>query len=125
MLRNTSSPETYFQSAFRVQSPWEISNPDGLSPNKKEIIKYNCYVFDFAPNRALHLISDYSCRLSISEDKNPEEKVQEFIQFLPVLSYDGFDMREVNAGEVLEIAMSGMSATMLARRWDAAALVNV
>ena len=125
ILRNTSSPETYFQSAFRVQSPWEINNPDGLSPNKKEIMKHNCYVFDFAPNRALHLISDYSCRLSISENKNPEQKVQEFIQFLPVLAYDGYDMREVSAGEVLEIAMSGESATMLARRWDAAALVNV
>jgi hypothetical protein len=125
VLRNTSSPETYFQSAFRVQSPWEINNPDGLSPNKTEIMKHNCYVFDFAPNRALHLISDYSCRLSISETKNPEQKVQEFIQFLPVLAYDGYDMREVSAGEVLEIAMSGESATMLARRWDAAALVNV
>ena len=125
ILRNTSSPETYFQAAFRVQSPWEINNPDGLSPNKKEIMKHNCYVFDFAPNRALHLISDYSCRLSISENKNPEQKVQEFIQFLPVLAYDGYDMREVNAREVLEIAMSGESATMLARRWNAAALVNV
>ncbi len=24
MLRNLKSPETYFQSAFRVQSPWEV-----------------------------------------------------------------------------------------------------
>ena len=91
----------------------------------KRNYKTQLLCFDFAPNRALHLISDYSCRLSISEDKKQEQKVQEFIQFLPVLSYDGYDMREVNAGEVLEIAMSGMSATMLARRWDAAALVNV
>ena len=29
MLRNLKSPETYFQAAFRVQSPWVISNPDG------------------------------------------------------------------------------------------------
>ena len=36
MLSNTESPEKYFQAAFRVQSPWEIDNPDGLSPNKKE-----------------------------------------------------------------------------------------
>ena len=39
MLRNLSSPETYFQAAFRVRSPWEIHNPDNLSPNKKQIIK--------------------------------------------------------------------------------------
>jgi len=33
MLRNMSSPETYFQAAFRVQTPWTIHNPDCLSPN--------------------------------------------------------------------------------------------
>ena len=36
-----------------------------------EIIKKECYVFDFAPNRALRLITDYSCRLDIDDD-NPE-----------------------------------------------------
>lgn len=29
MLRNLKSPETYFQAAFRVQSPWEIINEIG------------------------------------------------------------------------------------------------
>jgi len=29
MLRNLQSPETYFQAAFRVQSPWLIRNPEG------------------------------------------------------------------------------------------------
>src|SRR3989344_5806191 len=51
MLRNCSTPETYFQAAFRVQSPWTVKNPDNKSPNKEEIIKQECYVFDFAPNR--------------------------------------------------------------------------
>ena len=31
MLRNLSSPETYFQAAFRVQSPWEVTRDDGKS----------------------------------------------------------------------------------------------
>jgi hypothetical protein len=53
MLRNSSSPETYFQAAFRVQSPWTIKNPEGNNPNKEQIIKEECYVFDFAPDRAL------------------------------------------------------------------------
>ena len=53
MLRNSSSPETYFQAAFRVQTPWVIRNPDSTSPNQEEVIKHECYVFDFAPNRAL------------------------------------------------------------------------
>ncbi|MCC6958898.1 MAG: restriction endonuclease, partial [Dehalococcoidia bacterium] len=32
MLRNLKSPETYFQAAFRVQSPWSIKNPNGDDP---------------------------------------------------------------------------------------------
>ncbi|MGB1360804.1 MAG: DEAD/DEAH box helicase family protein [Alphaproteobacteria bacterium] len=121
MLRNLKSPETYFQSAFRVQTPWEI---DGDNPNEKEIRKEQCYVFDFAPNRALKQISDYSCRLDINES-NPEVKVKEFINFLPVLAYTDGQMIEVSAQGILDIAMSGTSATMLARRWESALLVNV
>ena len=124
MLRNSSSPETYFQAAFRVQTPWAIKNPGGESPNKVEIIKKECYVFDFAPNRALSQVADYACRLNINES-NPEKNVAEFIHFLPVLAYDGSSMKQVDAAGVLDIAMSGTSATLLARRWESALLVNV
>ena len=120
MLRNLSSPETYFQAAFRVQSPWEVTADNGT----REIIKQECYVFDFALDRALRQISDYSCRLNIGES-NPEVKVGEFIKFLPVLAYDGSAMRQVNAAEILDIAMAGTSATLLAKRWESALLVNV
>lgn len=120
MLRNLSSPETYFQSAFRVQSPWVIKDENG----KQEIIKKECYVFDFALDRALKQISDYSSSLNINET-NPEKKVAEFIKFLPVLAYDGSSMREINAADILDIALAGTSATLLAKRWESALLVNV
>lgn len=126
MLRNLNSPETYFQSAFRVQSPWTILNEAG----ETEVVKKECIVFDFALNRALRQISDYSRNLSIntgdkSQDNSPEVKVAKFIQFLPVLAYDGSSMRQVNASEILDIAMAGTSATLLAKRWESALLVNV
>ena len=124
MLRSCSTPETYFQAAFRVQSPWTVKNPDGLSPNKEEIIKNECYVFDFAPNRALRQIAEYSCRLNVNEN-NPEAKVAEFISFLPVLAYDGSAMKQIDAAGILDMAMSGTTATLLARRWESALLVNV
>jgi hypothetical protein len=124
MLRNSSSPETYFQAAFRVQTPWTIKNPDSKSPNKEDIIKQECYVFDFAPDRALRQIADYSCRLNVNES-NPEKKVEEFIHFLPVLAYDGSSMKQVDAAGILDMAMSGTTATLLARRWESALLVNV
>ena len=124
MLRNASTPETYFQAAFRVQSPWTIMNPDSTSPNKEQIIKEECYVFDFAPDRALRQIADYSCRLNVNES-NPEKKVEEFISFLPVLAYDGSSMKQIDAAGILDMAMSGTTATLLARRWESALLVNV
>lgn len=120
MLRNLKSPETYFQSAFRVQSPWTTKKPDGT----EEIIKQECFVFDFALDRALRQISDYSCRLNVDES-DPEKKVAEFISFLPVLAYDGSTMKQINAQDVLDIALAGTSATLLARRWESALLVNV
>ena len=120
MLRNLSSPETYFQAAFRVQSPWTVKDEDG----KTEILKRECYVFDFALDRALKQISDYSTRLQVEED-NPEKKVGEFIKFLPVLAYEGSVMRQIDAAEILDIAISGTSATLLAKRWESALLVNV
>jgi hypothetical protein len=124
MLRNSSTPETYFQAAFRVQSPWTVRNPDGASPNQEQIIKEECYVFDFAPDRALRQIADYSCRLNVNES-NPEKKVEEFISFLPVLAYDGSSMKQIDAAGILDMAMSGTTATLLARRWESALLVNV
>ena len=124
MLRNSSSPETYFQAAFRVQSPWTVRNPDGASPNTEQIIKEECYVFDFAPERALRQIAEYSCRLNVNET-NAEKKVDEFISFLPVLAYDGSTMKQIDAAGILDMAMSGTTATLLARRWESALLVNV
>ncbi|MCL2813336.1 MAG: GIY-YIG nuclease family protein [Oscillospiraceae bacterium] len=120
MLRNLSSPETYFQAAFRVQSPWEVD----IGAGKREIMKRECYIFDFALDRALKQISEYSCRLDVNEG-NPEKKVAEFINFLPVIAYDGSTMKQINASDVLDIAMAGTSATLLAKRWESALLVNV
>ncbi|MFA6736170.1 MAG: DEAD/DEAH box helicase family protein [Saccharofermentanales bacterium] len=121
MLRNLSSPETYFQSAFRVQSPWTVKRENG---DGEEIIKRECYIFDFALDRSLRQISDYSCRLNVSE-RSVERKVEEFINFLPVLAYDGSSMRAVNAAEILDITTAGTSAVLLAKRWQSALLVNV
>ena len=56
---------------------------------------------------------------------NPEAKVGEFIKFLPVLAYDGSSMKEVDAQDILDIALAGTSATLLAKRWESALLVNV
>lgn len=124
MLRNLNSPETYFQSAFRVQSPWSIKNPNGDNPHEEQILKPACFVFDFAPTRALKQISEYGAGLS-PDSPDPEDAVEELVRYLPVLAYDGSDMTQIDAGCILDIALSGTSATLLARKWESAILVNV
>ena len=124
MLRNLKSPETYFQAAFRVQSPWSIKNPNGDNPNEEEILKPVCFVFDFALTRALRQLSEYAIGLSPNE-QNPEKAVKDLVSFLPVLAYDGANMKQVDAGYILDMAMAGTSATLLARKWESALLVNV
>lgn len=123
MLRSLSTPEGYFQSAFRVQTPWVIKRADGSG---KVIVKRQCYVFDWAPNRALRQISDYAARLnSVNKEASTEQKVEEFLNFFPVLCYDGYQMEELEASSLLEIVSTGTTHSMLARRWQSAHLVNL
>tara|TARA_Y100001958_G_C21243113_1_gene571731 strand:- start:114 stop:2636 length:2523 start_codon:yes stop_codon:yes gene_type:complete len=127
MLRNTTSAQTYFQSAFRVQSPWTakqtIENKKKLK-EKDIVLKEECYVFDFAPNRTLKLVSDY-CKLNTDINTSEEKKIDEFLKFLPILSYDGFDMHSVDANEVLEVSSAGTSSTLLAKKWMHDSLIYV
>ena len=120
MLRNLRSPETYFQAAFRVQSPYILEDNCG----GYEVMKPECYVFDFALDRALKQAADYSCRLNIDEP-DPEKKAEEFMNFLPVLAFEGASMNEIDAAQVLEFALTGTSAVLLARRWQSGLLVNL
>ncbi|MBQ9587202.1 MAG: GIY-YIG nuclease family protein [Bacteroidales bacterium] len=123
MLRNCKSPETYFQTAFRVQSPWTATDKD--DPTKKTILKPTCYVFDFAPNRALREVVTYANQLDVDSNRRITDKVNDFINFLPILQFDGCSMKRVNATEILDFVDNGTSGTLLARRWNSAQLVNV
>ena len=120
ILRNIQSPESYFQAAFRVQSPWEIKNEEG----RKQIVKPECYIFDFSINRALRQVADYACKLQTDSD-SPEKKIQEFIKYLPILAFDGTSMQEANAQDILDWTMNGTTANLLARKWKDASLIHV
>ena len=125
MLRNLNSPEMYFQTAFRVQTPWTIKNTDISNSENEEIIKEECYIFDFAPNRALRQLSSYAIRIDPNPEKDDESKVKEFINFLPVLAYEEGQLKLIDAAGILERAMSGTSSTLLAKKWTSSELINV
>lgn len=125
MLRDTTSPEAYFQTAFRAQSPWTVKVVDGEHGVRTDVLKDTCYVLDFAPTRAFEKINDYATRLAAGGNCTPEERVQELLGYLPVLAYDGSTMEEVDSNTLLDVVATGIGATMLARKWTSAMLVNV
>lgn len=119
MLRSLKAPESYFQAAFRVQSPWKI---DGV------IQKETAYVFEFDPNRALSLVALYGTELA---NNSPDRKATqrsvlgELINFLPIFAIDGGQMEELTVDAILDWAHGGISANSLARRWKSVDLYNI
>lgn len=126
MLREIKSPESYFQAAFRVQSPWanRVINTE-LGGMDEIVIKEQCYVLDFSPNRALRQIVDYATRLRAdsASERNDEQAIDEFMEFLPVLSFDGYSMAQLHASDVIDFLTKGVSSSMLARRWNSPELL--
>ncbi|MBV9766570.1 MAG: hypothetical protein JOZ48_17115, partial [Acidobacteriaceae bacterium] len=128
MLRELKSPESYFQAAFRVQSPWTSTLVNTSEGGETEVIhKEHCYVIDFSPNRALRQIAEYATRLraDVASERDDEAAIDEFMEFLPILSFDGFAMQQLRAEDLIDYLTSGISASMLARRWNSPELLNL
>lgn len=124
MLRDTKSAETYFQAAFRVQSPW--TRPIADDPNQEEIVKPVAYIFDFAQNRALEMVYGFCAKQANAKGEgNPSSEVREFLNFLPILAYDDGKLVKLDATNLMEMATSGIGSAMLAKRWQSPRLVNL
>jgi hypothetical protein len=128
MLRELKSPESYFQAAFRVQSPWEATflDPD-QGGEGRHVFKNSCYVIDFAPNRALRQIVDYGTNLKNdpASERDSEAAVGELMEFFPVLSFDGSSMQRLDAADIIQYLSTGTTASMLARRWNSFELITL
>lgn len=121
MLRALKSPETYFQAAFRVQSPWAYREADGDLDVKKPVV----YVFEFDPQRALSLVAQYGVRLASTGEVTPSEGVEQLLNFLPIFAFADGIMTPLDASEVMDYATAGVGATALAHRWNSPLLVTV
>lgn len=121
MLRSLKSPESYFQAAFRVQSPWAYRDAEGNLDLRKPV----CYVFEFDPNRALSLVAEYGSKLATTGDTTPAQAIGELINYLPIFGFTGGAMTQLDATAVLDWASAGVGAAALARRWNSPLLVDV
>ena len=129
MLRGMRSPESYFQTAFRAQSPRVLTHP--TDPGSSLILKDKCYVFDFDPRRALGHAAQYCHDLdrAVAERTGArpdiEARMREFLEHLPVLCHINGVMDEVDAATAIDIVTSGTGTAMLARRFMSARMVRV
>uniref|UniRef100_UPI00402AF58B Eco57I restriction-modification methylase domain-containing protein n=1 Tax=Succinivibrio sp. TaxID=2053619 RepID=UPI00402AF58B len=80
----STSAANYLQTIFRVQSPC----------NSFGKIKTDCFVFDFAPDRALKMVADaVSVSPKAGKGKDSDSKVLgDFLNYCPVISIDGTKM---------------------------------
>jgi len=123
MLRTLNAAESYFQAAFRVQSPWAHRDAEG----NLHVLKPTCYVFEFDPNRALALVAEYGIRLGTAGDhaSTPTLAIGELLNYLPIFAFSGGTMLRLEASDVLDWATAGIGATALAARWNSPLLVEV
>ena len=91
---HNTDAKAYMQTIFRVQSPYTTN--DG---RRKE----NCYVFDFAPDRTLKVLADTAkVSTKATASQNDRVKLGEFLNFCPVIGYNGTKMATYNVENMLE-----------------------
>jgi hypothetical protein len=112
MLRNLKSPETYFQAAFRVQSPWSILNPMATTRRGGDSQARSASCSTSRPPRA-EAASEYGIGLSPNEP-NPENAVKDLVSFCLCWPTTGANMTQIDAGGIPRYRNGGTSATLLA-----------
>lgn len=94
-LSNTNSAMQYLQAAFRAQTPY--SSPEF---GKKE----NCYIFDFAPDRALTVMAEStSLATGVGKIQNKEQKARmaKLMNFLPIIGESNQQMKPFKVDRLL------------------------
>ena len=91
---HNTDAKAYMQTIFRVQSPYTAEN--GFR-------KENCYVFDFAPDRTLKVLAD-TAKVQTKKTASESDRVKlgEFLNFCPVIGYNGTKMSTYNVESMLE-----------------------
>lgn len=90
---NTAA-SSYMQTIFRVQTPYSANG----------LVKEDCYVFDFAPDRTLQVLATVP-RVSGKAGKTTESQRQalgDFLNFCPVIGLEGSVMKPYDVNKMME-----------------------
>jgi hypothetical protein len=94
-LSNTNSAMQYLQAAFRAQTPY--SSP---KYGKKE----NCYIFDFAPDRALTVMAEstsFATGVGKIQTKEQRARMAKLMNFLPIIGESNQKMKPFKVDSLL------------------------
>ena len=94
-LSNTNSAMNYLQAAFRAQTKFS---------HEKLGMKKNCYIFDFAPDRALTVMAESAQINSGVGKKNTlqqKEAMTQLLNFMPILGQTDHGMKVFNVDRML------------------------
>ncbi|MGT2951008.1 restriction endonuclease [Streptococcus cuniculi] len=94
-LSNTNSAMSYLQAAFRAQTPYS---------HEKLGKKERCYIFDFAPDRALTVMAE-SAQINTGVGKtntaDQKQAMTNLLNFLPILGSSEAGMKDYNVDSML------------------------
>lgn len=112
----STSAANYLQTIFRVQSP---CNKDGK-------IKDTAYVFDFAPDRTLKMVSEAVSISSKAGKTNDGDKkiLGKFLNYCPVISIAGSKMQEYKADKLLQQLKKAYADKVVRNGFDDSNLYN-
>ena len=122
-----TSPATYMQTIFRVQSPYTYTD----KKTGKRMMKSECYAFDFAPTRALNMVAEtavLATKISKEQQKKATsgksrkdadraqsmEHISEMLKHLDMMSYDGVSLKPIDA-DILFSHLNGAYADRITR----------
>lgn len=112
----STSAANYLQTIFRVQSP---CNKDGK-------IKETAYVFDFAPDRTLKMVSEAVSVSSKAGKTGNDDKMilGKFLNYCPVISIYGSLMKEYKADRLLQQLKKAYADKVVRNGFDDSNLYN-
>ena len=112
----STSAANYLQTIFRVQSPC----------NKNGKIKETAYVFDFAPDRTLKMVSEaVSVSHKAGKTNDGDRKILgKFLNYCPVISIVGSQMKEYKADKLLQQLKKAYADKVVRNGFDDANLYN-
>jgi hypothetical protein len=112
----STSAANYLQTIFRVQSPC----------NKNGMIKERAYVFDFAPDRTLKMISEaVSISAKAGKTKSSDKIILgKFLNYCPVISISGSEMKEYKTNSLLQQLKKAYADRVVTKGFDDKNLYN-